>query len=70
VIPGKRDLNSLIQKFKVIIMPRGQMTRYEILSRVYKLKDELKDREDVAENKYLADEYLNKVLDFVNEFTY
>jgi hypothetical protein len=70
VIPGKRDLNSLIQKFKVIIMPRGQMTRYEILSRVYKLKDELKDREDVAENKYLADEYLNKVLDFINEFTY
>ena len=51
-------------------MPRGQMTRYEILSRVYKLKDELKDRKDVTENKYLADEYLNKVLDFINEFTY
>ena len=51
-------------------MPRGQMTRYEILSRVYKLKDELRDRRDIAENKYLADEYLNKVLDFINEFTY
>lgn len=51
-------------------MPRGQMTRYEILARVYKLKDELKDRDGVTEDKYLADEYLNKVLDFINEFTY
>ena len=51
-------------------MPRGQMTRYEILSMIYKLKDELKDRQEETENKYLADEYLNKVLDFINEFTY
>ena len=51
-------------------MPRGQMTRYEILARVYRLKDELKDRQEEAESKYLADEYLNKVLDFINEFTY
>ena len=49
-------------------MPRGQMTRYEILSRVYKLKDELKDRQEETENKYLADEYLNKVLDFIKKF--
>ena len=33
-------------------------------------KDELKDRQEETENKYLADEYLNKVLDFINEFTY
>ena len=51
--PGKKEENLLIQKFKVIIMPRGQMTRYEILSRVYKLKDELKDRQEETENKYL-----------------
>ena len=51
-------------------MPRGQMTRYEILARVYRLKDELKDRQEEAEKKYLADEYLNKVLDIINEFTY
>ena len=51
-------------------MPHGQMTRYEILSKVYKLKDELKNRECKAENKYLAAEYLNKVLDYINEFTY
>ena len=51
-------------------MPRGQMTRYEILARVYSLKDELKDRQEETESKYLADEYLNKVLDLINEFTY
>ena len=51
-------------------MPHGQMTRYEILSKVYRLKDELKEREGKTENKYLADEYLNKVLDYINEFTY
>ena len=49
-------------------MPRGQLTRNEILSKVYKLKDELKDQKGLAENKYLANEYLNKVLDYINEF--
>lgn len=49
-------------------MPRGQLTRNEILSKVYKLKDELKDQNGLTENKYLADEYLNKVLDYINEF--
>ena len=49
-------------------MPRGQITRNEILSRVYRLKDELNNREVKKENKYLADEYLNKVLDYINEF--
>ena len=51
-------------------MPHGNLTRYEILSRVYKLKNELKDRPAMSEQKYLADEYLNKVLDYINEFTY
>ena len=51
-------------------MPRGNLTRYEILSKVYRLKDELKDRPAMSEQKYLADEYLNKVLDYINEYTY
>jgi len=51
-------------------MPHGQLTRYEILSKIYKLKDELKYRQCEVETKYLADEYLNKVLDYINEFTY
>ena len=49
-------------------MPTGQLTRNDILSRVYRLKDELKSREVKTESKYLADEYLNKVLDYINEF--
>lgn len=51
-------------------MPRVNLTRYEILSKVYRLKDELKDRPAMSEQKYLADEYLNKVLDYINEYTY
>ncbi len=41
-----------------------------MLSKLYHLKDELKDRDEETERKYLADEYLNKVLDFINEFNY
>lgn len=52
------------------MMPRGPITRYEILSKLFKLKDELKDRDNLTEHKALADEYLNKVLDYVNTFNY
>ena len=48
----------------------GNLTRYEILSKVYNLKNELKDRKEPSSKKVLADEYLNKVLDFIGEFTY
>jgi len=51
-------------------MPRGQMTRYEILSKLYKLKDNLEDEKSPSEYKYLADRYLNKVLDYVEQFRY
>ena len=51
-------------------MPRGNLTRYEMLSKVYELKDELKDRKELSGRKGLADEYLNKVLDYLNTFRY
>jgi len=51
-------------------MPRGQMTRHEVLSKVYILKKELRERGDVGEVKSLADEYLNKVLDYLDTFRY
>ena len=41
-----------------------------MLSKLYHLKDELKERNEETESKYLADEYLNKVLDFINTFNY
>jgi hypothetical protein len=51
-------------------MPHGNLTRYEMLSKVYKLKDELHRRQELSSKKVLADEYLNKVLDYIGEFTY
>jgi len=51
-------------------MPHSELKRYEILSKVYKLKDELKTRHEPSSKKVLADEYLNKVLDYIGEFTY
>lgn len=65
---GKKGPGLLINHLQNNIMPRGQLTRNEILSKIYKLKDELKDQKGLAENKYLANEYLNKVLDYINEF--
>ena len=51
-------------------MSRGQMLKYEMESHLYKLKDELKNRTVMCESKGLANEYLNKVLDKLEEFRY
>lgn len=51
-------------------MPRGPITKYEMESHLYKLKDELRERPSLGESKYLADEYLNRVLDKLQEFRY
>ena len=52
------------------MMPHSNLTRCEILSKVYKLKNELNERPAMCEQKALANEYLNKVLDYIGEFTY
>lgn len=51
-------------------MPRGPVTKYELESHMYKLKNELRQRSDIGEVRELADEYLNKVLDKLQEFRY
>ena len=51
------------------MMASGQLKRYEIQSKVYKLKEELRLKH-MHEDTYLAEEYLNKVLDYINQFTY
>ena len=51
-------------------MPKGQMLKYEMESHLYKLKKELRERSDIGEVKELADEYLNKALDKLQEFRY
>jgi len=49
-------------------MPRGQITKYEMQSRLFKIKNELKQENFPSEFKHLADHYLNKVLDYVEQF--
>ena len=51
-------------------MPKGKMLKYEMESHLYKLKKELRERSDIGEVKELADEYLNKALDKLQEFRY
>ena len=52
-------------------MPRGPITKYEMESHLHKLKDELHHRDiDLHVSKHLAEEYLNKVLDKLQEFRY
>ena len=52
----------------------GQMHKYDMQSRALKLKNELYDRcerHELSEQECRgADEYLNKVLDVVDEFSY
>jgi len=51
-------------------MPHSELKRYEILSRVYRLKEEVRTRSMSNDRRAGADEYLNKVLDYIGEFTY
>ena len=51
-------------------MPKGKMLKYEMESHLYKLKNELSNRSGMCEAKGLANEYLDKVLDKLQEFTY
>tara|TARA_Y100000287_G_scaffold77909_1_gene61718 strand:+ start:432 stop:569 length:138 start_codon:yes stop_codon:yes gene_type:complete len=44
--------------------------KYEILSRIYKLKDELHYRDLPKKDKRIADDYLNKLLEYVSSFSY
>ena len=66
---GKREQSLLIHGVKNK-MPRGTITRYEIQSKLFKLKDQLREEHAPSEYKYLADTYLNKILDYVDQFRY
>ena len=66
-IPGKNEellLTNLIQ------MPRNELTKDELKVRVLELRKKL-DREPYSEGiKFLAESYLNKVLDIIEEYRY
>ena len=69
-IPGRKEQVNLDNSQRNLKMPRGMITRYEIQSRLFKIKNELKEENAPSEQKYLADQYLNKVLDYVEQFRY
>ncbi len=52
-------------------MPRGKIMKYEVLSRIYRLKEELYTRDELSWNdRKVADEYLSKLLEYVSSFSY
>ena len=58
---------------KLLLMPRGQLTKNDMLSKVYRLKEQL-NREfinyECNDTKALTNKYLNAVLDCLNEYRY
>jgi len=56
------------------MMPRSQLTKIDILSRVLKIKNQLHEEQNNNQNKKdtydIAHRYLNKVLDVINEYRY
>jgi len=66
-IHGKKEdllLTNLIQ------MPRNELTKDELKVRVLELRKKL-DREPYSEGiRFLAESYLNKVLDIIDEYRY
>jgi len=51
-------------------MPRGQLTKDIIKTEVLKLKVQLDAEKWVSDPKGLANKYLNKVLDKINEYAH
>ena len=64
---GKRDLNLLKDGIQ---MPKNQVNKEELKVRVLKLKDQVyNESKDVWQGeKDLANKYLNKVLDILEEY--
>ena len=56
---------------RIFYMPRGQLTRDEMKYQVLKLKDKLQNEHIgyTSDPKALADEYLNMILDKINEYS-
>jgi hypothetical protein len=66
-IPGKNEellLTNLIQ------MPRNELTKDELKVRVLELRKKLNGEPYSEGIKFLADSYLNKVLDIIEEYRY
>ena len=49
-------------------MPRGRLTKVDMLARVNRIYNELDGENGLSENKELTKKYLRKVLEAVEEF--
>ena len=49
-------------------MPRGQMTKDELKCHIFKLKNQVDQDEGYPGEKAIAQKYLNKVLDKIEEY--
>ena len=58
-------------KSRIFFMPRGQLTRDEMKYQVLKLKEKLQNEQITytSDPKALADQYLNMVLDKINQYS-
>ena len=56
---------------RIFYMPRGQLTKEEMKYQVLKLKQKLQTEQITytSDPKVLADQYLNMVLDKINEYS-
>ena len=56
---------------RIFYMPRGQLTKEEMKYQVLKLKQKLETEQITytSDPKALADQYLNMVLDKINEYS-
>ena len=56
---------------RIFYMPRGQLTKEEMEYQVLKLKQKLQNEQIgyTSDPKALADQYLNMVLDKINEYS-
>ena len=57
-----------IKKRIFFIMPRNQLTKDEIKVSVLKLKNKLQNENHEYNSKQLANQYLNQVLDKIDEY--
>ena len=51
-------------------MPRGKIMKYELVSKLYRLKEEIHGRDMSKDKKDAANEYLDKLLLYINTFRY
>ena len=58
----------LIQKEKRLMMPRGRLTKVDMLAKVNKIYSELDGEWALNENKELTRKYLRKVLEAIEEY--